>query len=188
MQVKAILLTPLLAAGIVSAAPQKSTQFEALALRSGSEIHFSGLQAAKSHISTNLKKQVASCDKGKTDNRATFNLIGDELFLYKTDNPPQQLYVDRSGMGQGVLGYTTGVEPIPRNGEQNGWKIDKNGNLTFKGKGFIACPNSKKAGGSYSVWVDAGVSNPGFNKNCVGFSARTFKIEKPTGCLYTQQE
>jgi hypothetical protein len=187
MQIKAILLTPLLAAGIVSAVPQKSSQFEVMALRSASPIHFAGLQASKSFLSLNLAKQGASCDK-KSDNHATFNLVGDELYLYKTDNPPQQLYVDRSGMGQGVLGYTTGVQPIPKNGERKGWKVDKNGNLNFKGAGLIACPNSKKAGGSWSVWVDAGVANPGGNKNCLGFTARTIKIEHPISCEYTQQK
>ncbi|KAF4950913.1 hypothetical protein FSARC_13049 [Fusarium sarcochroum] len=185
MQVKAILLTPLLAAGIVSAAPQKSTKFEALALRSASEIHFAGLQATKSHLSLNVKSQGASCDAGKKENQATFNLVDGELYLYKTDNPPQQLYVDRSGMGQGIIGYTTGAEPAPKNAERKGWKIDKDGNLTFGGNGFIACPNSKKSGGSYSVWASAGVSNPGGNKNCLGFSARTAEIKKPVGCLYT---
>ncbi|KAM5354451.1 hypothetical protein ACJ41O_001100 [Fusarium nematophilum] len=187
MQIKALLLAPLVAAGVVSAAPQKSTQFEALALRSASPIHFEGIQAAKSFISLNLAKQGASCDR-KSDNQATFNLVGDELFLYRKSATPQQLWVDRSGMGQGVLGYTTGAQPAPRNAERKGWKIDKNGDLTFNGAGFIACPNSSKAGGSWSVWVSAGVKQPGGNKGCLGFTARTVKTTKPNSCLYTQQK
>ncbi|EEU45673.1 hypothetical protein Neosp_004432 [[Neocosmospora] mangrovei] len=187
MQIKAILLTPLLAAGIVSAAPSKPVQFEAMALRSASPIHFSAIQASKSFLSLNLAKQGASCDK-KSDNHAVFNLVGDELYLYKTDNPPQQLYVDRSGMGQGVLGYTTGAQGIPSKAERKGWKIDKSGNLNFNGAGFIACPNSKKAGGSWSVWVDAGNANPGGNKGCLGFTARTIKTTTPNSCEYTQQQ
>ncbi|KAF5025350.1 hypothetical protein F66182_2561 [Fusarium sp. NRRL 66182] len=180
------IIAPLALVGSVSAAPQKSTKFEVMALNSGTEIHTAGLQAAKSGLALGLKDQGASCD-AKSNNKATFNLVDGELFLYKTDNPPQQLYVDRSGMAQGLIRYTTGVEPAPRNAERKGWKIDKNGNLNFDGAGFIACPNSKKAGGSYSVWLSSGVSNPGGNKKCLSFSAHIGKIEKPVGCLYTSQ-
>ncbi|KAM0433313.1 hypothetical protein ACHAPT_004189 [Fusarium lateritium] len=187
MQIKTILLTPLLAAGIVSAAPQQSptTPFEVLALRNGSPIHFSGLQASQGFFSLKKAKQGASCDAGPADNHAIFELIGDNLFLY--DKPRrQQLFTDRSGMGQGVLGYTTGAQGIPRNAERSGWKVDKNGNLNFKGSGLIACPSSQK-NGPWSVWVSVGISQPGGNKGCVPFVARTIGNSKPTGCIYSQQ-
>ncbi|KAF4468580.1 cell wall [Fusarium albosuccineum] len=187
MQIKAILFAPLVAAGFASAAPQKSTTFEAISLRSASPIHFAGVQAYKSHLMLNVKDQKASCDK-KSDNQATFNLIGDELYLYRKSATPQQLWVDRSGMGQGVLQYTTGAQPISKNGEKKGWGIDKNGNLNFKGEYFMACPNSKKAGGSWTVWLDTGLDKPGFNEGCLGFTARTIKTTTPNSCLYTQQQ
>lgn len=184
MQITAILLAPLFAAGIVSAAPKKPVRFEALALRSASPIHFNAVQASKSFLFLNRAKQGASCDK-QTDNHAVFELDKGELFLYKTDNPPQQLYVDRSGMGQGLVGYTTGLQSPPSKAERKGWKIDKKGNLTFKGAPFIACPNSKKPGGSWSVWVNAGVESPAGNKRCLGFVVRAIETDTPTGCLYT---
>ncbi|KAM0343422.1 hypothetical protein ACHAPU_008603 [Fusarium lateritium] len=191
MQVKTLLLAPLVAAG-VSAAPKKadpvSKIFQGLSLRSASDIHFTYLQAAQEGFSLKLKDQKASCDRGVKENQATLHLDGDELFLYKTDNPPQQVYVDRSGMGQGRLGYTTGAQPIPRNGEQKGWAIDKSGNLQFDGVSFIACPsNEKKPSEPWSVWVSAGVANPAGNKGCLGFNVRAAEVKKPVGCLYTSQ-
>ncbi|KAF4976034.1 hypothetical protein FZEAL_7252 [Fusarium zealandicum] len=187
MQIKALLLTPLLAAGFASAAPQKSTTFEAIALRSASKIHHEPLQAVKNHLALNVAKQGASCD-AKSDNNAVFNLVGDELFLFRRSATPQQLYVDRSGMGQGVIGYTTGAQSPPRNSERKGWKIDKDGNLTFDGDDFLACPDSKKAGGSWRVWANVGIRSPADSKNCQRFSARVLKDTKPNSCEYTQQQ
>lgn len=186
MQIKAILFAPLLATGLVSAAPatSKTTTFEIMALRSASPIHFSELQAARNSIFIHLPDQKATCHT-KSDNYATFKLVGDELRLYKSSGTPQKIWVDRSGMGQGVLGYSTG-DSKPKNGEHKGWKIDKNGDLSFKGQGLLACPGSISK--SWSVWVDTGIANPGGNKNCLGFSARTLPIAKPNSCKYTEQK
>ncbi|KAF5020045.1 hypothetical protein F66182_7926 [Fusarium sp. NRRL 66182] len=186
MQIKAILFAPLVAAGLVSAAPQKSTRFEALALRSASPIHFAGLQAANGGLALRLPKQNANCGKRKGDNTAVFNLVGDELFLYRKSTPHQQIWVDRSGMGQGVTGYTDS-KSFPRNAETKGWKVDKYGNLNFKGQSLVACPISKEENGPWSIWVSTGNPNPGFNKGCLGFSARTFDVKNPASCKYTQQ-
>lgn len=193
MQVKTLFLTPLIAASMVSAAPKKTTAeiFQGLALRSASDIHFNYLQASEERFSLKLKKQGASCDRNVKTNEATFVLSDGELFLYKTDNPPQQVYVDRSWMGQGTMGYTTGAQPRPRNAEEKGWALDKTGNLTFDGKGFIACPNTDKKDkpdGTWAVWVYAGVDQPGWGKNCVSFDVRAAKVSKPVGCYYSNVE
>ncbi|KAF7557249.1 hypothetical protein G7Z17_g779 [Cylindrodendrum hubeiense] len=186
MQIKALLLAPLVATGFVSAAPatSKTTTFEVMSLRSASPIHFSELQAARNSIFMHLPDQKATCHT-KSDNAVTFKLVGTELHLYKSSGTPQKVWVDRSGMGQGVLGYSTG-DLKPKNGEHKGWKIDKNGDLTFNGAGLLACPGSISK--SWSVWVNAGVSNPGGNKNCLGFTARTLPITKPNSCKYTEQK
>lgn len=99
MQIKAILLTPLVAVGLVSAAPSKPYNFEIMSLRSASPIHFAGVQAAQSNIFLKLPHQNASCDH-KSDNLATFSLVDGELHLYRKSATPQILYVDRSGMGR----------------------------------------------------------------------------------------
>lgn len=190
MQIKTLLLAPLVAAG-VSAAPKKAAPqneiFQGLSLRSASDIHFTYLQAAQEHFSLKLKDQKASCDRNVKENQATLHLFEEQLFLYKTDNPPQQVYVDRSGMGQGIMGYTTGAQPKPKNGELKGWSIGKDGNLKFDGASFIACPNNPKkpATSSWSVWVSAGVNQPGGGSGCLPFDIKAVEIKKPVGCYYS---
>jgi hypothetical protein len=190
MQIKALLLTPLVAAGVVSAAPKastpKNTYFNALVLRSATPIHFSSIQASKESFALKLKDQGASCDDQKKHNEVTFNLVGDELWLHSIGNPGQQAYVDFSGMGQGKFGYTTGAQPMPRNGQRNGWKIDKDGFLTNGGSNFVACPNSKNLEkASWSVWVYNSIDNPGGNKNCIPFTVKASEVKKPVGCMYS---
>ncbi|KAJ4317221.1 hypothetical protein N0V84_007440 [Fusarium piperis] len=187
MQFKTLLALPVLS-GLAAAAPAADAAkapgpFQVLALRSGSDIHFATVNAAKSSLFLKLPNSSAACDSN-SDSSATFSLTKDgELYLYSTDNPPQQVFVDRSGMGQGKIGYTTGAQLPPKNGELKGWSIDEDGNLSLKGAGLLACPNS--AEGAWSVWVSTGVANPGGNEGCVEFSARTTEVEKPISRTYT---
>ncbi|KAJ4179097.1 Hypothetical protein NCS54_00046400 [Fusarium falciforme] len=183
MQIKSLLLAPLVASGLVTAtpSPSKPYRFEALALRSATDIHFAVVQAAHSSIFLKLPQQKATCEK-KTDNSATFSIVNGELFLYGKTR--QQIYVDRSGMGQGKIGYTTGTQSAPRNAERKGWAIDKDGDLSFKGKNLVACPHS--IDGAWSVWVSTGIKTPGGNKGCLEFLPRTAEIKKPISCKYTQ--
>lgn len=184
------------AAALISASPCASTTnaeikagdvFRVMTIRSGSDIQYGSLQAATNGFLVNTPKQNASCSEDV--NYASFQLTeAGELYLY-TANPPQQAYVDRSGMGQGVFQYTTGVQGAPRNSERTGFTIDENSNLIFKDQtdqhiGFQACPNARSGG--YSVWLDI-TQNPGGSENCVGFVARALKEEKPVSCSYTQQ-
>lgn len=183
MQIKALLLAPLVAAGVVSAAPSKPVNFEVLALRSASPIHFQGLQAARGGFYLKLPNEKAVC-AAKSDNTVTLQLLDGELSLYHSGSgTKQRVFVDRSGMGQGVFRYVTG-DGLPRNGERKKWKIDASGDLTFNGAGLIACPHA--ISGSWTVWVDVGIANPGGNKDCLPFVARTAKVAKPNSCKYTQ--
>ncbi|KAF7556912.1 hypothetical protein G7046_g6173 [Stylonectria norvegica] len=198
MLLKNFLFAPLFGAALAFALPQpasdasyeKPTQiavpseFRLMALHSDSNMHFPKFNAALNSIFFLLPKQNASCDVGKTDGTATFYLKDGGLFLYSTSATPQQVYADRSGMGQGKLGYITGAQPPPRNGELTGWALDKENNLNLKGAEFIACPNS--IDGAWSVWVSAGVDQPGGNKGCLKLPARAVEVKKPVGCSYTQ--
>ncbi|KAK5637522.1 hypothetical protein RRF57_013237 [Xylaria bambusicola] len=162
--------------------------FGLMSLRSASPIHFGQFQAALSSIFLFLPSQNATCDDGQkptNPNYATFALSEDGgLYLYANSATPQQLFVDRSGMGQGKLGYTTGAQPAPRNSERTAFSIDEYGDLSFNGAGFIACPNS--IDGAWTIWVDAGFANPGGNSDCLGLAARTVKIEEgANSCSYT---
>lgn len=78
--------------------------FSLMALRSASEVHFAGFEAAKGSLLLKLPSQNASCDAGPADH-ATFFLKDGGLYLYAASATPQQLYADRSGMGMlnGIL-------------------------------------------------------------------------------------
>ena len=187
-------IASLLAVG-ASAAPARETRsadvkaFHLMSLRSASPIHFGSFSAAESNIFINYPQgeQGATCD-GKADNSATFSLKDGELFLYNKDSPrAQQVYVDRSGMGQGKMGYISEGQSPPRNAELSGWTSEKNGDfdyLKFDGTTLIACPAATE--GSWVVWVNAGVSNPGGSEGCLGLSAMVQPDEKPVSCEYTQ--
>lgn len=175
--------------GVASAAPQlqaRSTvavgdRFGLTAIHSGSEVHLQSFQAAKSLIATGMTFQNATCDSSL--NYATFTLGDDgSLNLYSTEAPYQKAYVDASGMGQGVFGYTTGAQPMPTNGERAEFALDASDDLTFNGAGFIACPSTD----GYSIWANTGAANPGGNTDCVGISVRATKIDAPVSCTYTQ--
>lgn len=185
------------AAALVSAAPSGAVPaesqikvgdtFSIMTIRSGSDIQYGQLQAIENGFTIN-KVQDAFCSEKV--NYASFRLTdAGELYL-KTDNPPQQAFVDRSGMGQGVFRYTTGVEGAGRNSERTGFTVDANNNLIFKDKsnqeiGFQACPAANGTG--YNVWLDI-TKNPAGSSNCVGFVARAVKEDTPITCMYSQQQ
>jgi hypothetical protein len=188
MQFKNLVLTPLVAAGIASAAPNPEVKvFQAVALRSASPIHHTYLQAAENGFHLKLKDQGASCDAGVKADAATFTLNTEtkEMLLYSRSNPRQQAYTDRSGMGQGYLGYRTGAQPLCTRCEQDKWSISEDNFLQYDDRtNFIACPQED---GSYTVFTSAGVDNPAGNKDCLSVTFAISEVSKPVGCLYTQQ-
>ncbi|KAL4724420.1 hypothetical protein ACLX1H_009034 [Fusarium chlamydosporum] len=163
--------------------------FGLVALRSGSPIHFSSFSASQSGFDLLLPKdkQGAKCVGGKDQGTATFRLSKEgELFLYSTGKEQQIAYTDRSGMGQGVLQYTSG-KSYPRNAETKGWKINKSGNLVFgqDEANFTACHDGFYD--SWSIWVATGAEHPGnTDKECLGFNARVAEIKDATSCVYSQ--
>lgn len=186
----------LAAASIASAAPaaqaaapvasdcENGGYFTLRAIRSGSAIQNSALSAAHSSIFVNLPSQNSSCDADIVQTYATFTINNGELDLYTTFGPAQKLYVDRSGMGQGKLGYTTDPEIAPTNSERTGWAI-RDGYLYFGDAGLIACPDSIDK--SWSVWVSVGLENPAGNVDCIPFAPSVSEVPQGTqvGCSYT---
>ncbi|KAH7327770.1 hypothetical protein B0I35DRAFT_415700 [Stachybotrys elegans] len=172
--------TLVIMAGSALAAAKQST-FGIMSLRSASPIHFGQVSAAQSNLFIHLPDQHAVC-KGPEQSAATFYIKDGELFLYTpSGKPAQKMFVDRSGMGQGKLGYVTGNAGLPRYAETKGWKITDQ-YLSFNGAGLIACPSIDDA---WNIWVDVGIANPGYSEGCLGFSARTVPISKPVKCTYT---
>ncbi|CAN8105521.1 unnamed protein product [Discula destructiva] len=156
-------------------------KFGLMALRSGSEVHFLPFQAYNSSISAGSVDMGATCDTDSSSAYFTLNAAG-ELDLYSTDAPWQTAFVDASGMGQGIFGYTTGAQPMVENGQRGVFAFDASDNLSFNGQGFLACP---KTDGTFSIWVSTGAASPGGNTDCVGISVRGTKAAAAVSCLYT---
>ncbi|PHH62702.1 hypothetical protein CDD81_6771 [Ophiocordyceps australis] len=164
--------------------PNGPQPFGIMSLRSASPIHFGQFSAANGNLYIHLGQQNASCDRPNVE-WATFYIKEGSMYLYSKDREVQEIYVDRSGMGQGKLGYTTGTYiPAPRNSERKTWSIDKYGDLTFNGASLLACPTT--IDGPWSIWVVSGISPPAGLKGCVGMVARTVNATNPASCEYTK--
>ncbi|KAH7063116.1 hypothetical protein B0J12DRAFT_694050 [Macrophomina phaseolina] len=170
----------LAAAGAAAAAPTATpnTFFGGIAIHSGSAIHNSGISADSGKLWIS-HAQNASCDAGNKQDFATFSIGEDgSAYLYTNGAPYQQLWVDRSGMGRGNIGYTTGAQPAPKNAERTGFAVNADGHLTFGGSdGFYAC-GSAEAG--YAIWQQK------FDDTCLPFAFRAQYTETPVGCWYSE--
>ncbi|KAF4119362.1 cell wall protein, partial [Geosmithia morbida] len=158
--------------------------FGILALRSASPIHYGSVSASIGNLFIN-RAQDAECASNISS--AEFYIKDGGLFLYGDgfSNETQQVYVDRSGMGQGNVGYVTSNTPAPRSGELTGWSFNSTGGnryLQFDGASLLACPSIDN---SYALWVDVGVAAPGGSTECLGFKALAADIAKPVPCKYS---
>lgn len=98
MQIKNLLFAVSIAATATALPATESETFGVVAIHSGSDVQYSTFNAAKSRVFAGLKKQSASCARPKEQD-ATFYIENGALFLYDTSATPQEIYVDRSGMG-----------------------------------------------------------------------------------------
>ncbi|KAF1956504.1 hypothetical protein CC80DRAFT_492060 [Byssothecium circinans] len=173
------------AALTASALPQTTpiaadAKFGLITIRSGSTIHNQAIQAARSSLIVGAQSQNATCDVDH--NFATFYISNEELKLYTPEGHPQTIFVDRSGMGMGKIGYVTGEEGLGRNWETKGWALTERNTLEFKGTGIQACPRSIDS--AWSIWL-AGVKEPGHNQNCTSVLAAAIATDAPIACTYT---
>ena len=98
MQLRALL--PALVGLAAGSTIEDGDTFNLMALRSASAIHFANFNAALSSVFLRLPEQNATCDS-ESDGSATFYLKDGGLYLYDDNSAnPQQLFVDRSGMGK----------------------------------------------------------------------------------------
>lgn len=163
--------------------PAPDDKFGLIAIRSGSEVQNQGITASNGRLSVG-GKQDASCDKPDT-NFATFYIDSEgSAFLYAASATPQQLWVDASGMGQGIVGYTTGAQPTPRNASRGKFAVDIDGHLTFEGISAQACPTGNADLG-YSLWFST-LEKPGYNEGCLPIALRAIKADEPVGCFYSE--
>lgn len=100
MQIKNVIFAASLAATTATAQPAtQSNTFNLIAIHSASGVQYATFNAAKSSIFAGLASQNASCARPE-EQVATFYLNNGALYLYDQSATPQELYVDRSGMGQ----------------------------------------------------------------------------------------
>ncbi|XP_014550715.1 hypothetical protein COCVIDRAFT_114806 [Bipolaris victoriae FI3] len=193
-------------AAISSALPQASTPFprpeagdvfRLMSLRTGTEIQYGNVQAKDGNLVINSPDQnnktcAINGDRENVTsgiNYASFTLDQDDgsVYIY-TFNPPLQLYVDRSGMGQGNVRYSTGVQPIGKNQERGPFKINDEGDLVFAAGGltgdvgFQACPGA--VGGGWKIWL-SGVDKPAGSEGCTPFTMKALKETETKKCLYS---
>ncbi|KAG5938527.1 hypothetical protein E4U53_007991 [Claviceps sorghi] len=190
MKVSAALSSAIMAGSVMAAAIDSKhnaapENFRLLSIRPSQEqIHNAWVQASYGSLLLDLHEQRAICkSEHENKNTAVFHLQNQELFLYSdNDSRHQQVYVDRSAMGQGRVRYQYQDIALPRNAEEKGWAINKEGDLEFDGVGILACPGS--TGGAWQLWLST-VENPAGNKDCLGIGAKVSAVDKPVSCVYT---
>ena len=129
-------------------------------------------------------KQNPSCDRGVSQASANFRLNEDSsISLYKTDNPPQDLWAKWASSG-GYVGYTTGVQPPPAKSRRTGFKVNPDTRvLTFNGFGGKACPTGEDH--KWSLWfTDSG--KPGYLNGCVDVVLKASVRDAAVSCLYSE--
>lgn len=159
-------------------------QFGLSAINPDSPVNNLAFNAARSSLFVGLPSQNASCS-WPDEKFATFYLKDGGLYLYSGEGSgtTQRVFVDRSGMGQGKIGYLTNTSSKPKYAELTGWAINGEENLQFKGADLQACP--KSIDGAWSIWA-AGFQNPGQNENCVSITAQVGVRRIPNKCVYTK--
>ncbi|KAE8353169.1 hypothetical protein BDV28DRAFT_112222 [Aspergillus coremiiformis] len=162
------------AASPAAAADSGSQYFGVIAIHSGSGVQNAGFNAAKGGLIAGLKDKSAGCET------TNFYISEGSLYIYDNTARTQEIFVDRSGMGQGLIGYTVGVQPAPKNTERKGWAI-KDTHLQFDGSDLIACATAD----GYKIWASAGVAAPGGYTDCVSIAARVVEIAEPVACWAT---
>ena len=150
--------------------------FSVVTQQPGNELQGKGWGAMRNGIFTGDSPQVnALCVDGKFHQFAAFVLNkaeGGTLSLYTDGKPWQELYVDPSGMGQGMMQYTTGAQTAPKNVVRTGWAIDASNVLSFGGSNaFLACPGGPN--NSARVLPYVGIANPAGYTGCKNITAQT---------------
>ncbi|KAK4499687.1 hypothetical protein PRZ48_010205 [Zasmidium cellare] len=172
-------LTPLALASAIPQATAPNTEIPSFGERFGIAADGPGI------INTDLRAQAGrlyiggpqtpTCEDNARQDFATFVQYSDKtLYLFKYGNPPQQIWVDASGMGQGITGFSNvdGNSTAPRNASFAEFEIDEEtGDLTFEGTGAKACPTTEE--GRWSVWFTTS-ETPGWQEGCVDVTLRAY--------------
>ncbi|GAO14150.1 uncharacterized protein UV8b_06554 [Ustilaginoidea virens] len=185
MKFTAAIASSILLSGSTLAAPtttNRSWPFIITSMGSPTPVHYGRLTAANMGFTINGSNQGAQCDK--ENDSATFQLQGSQLFLYSANNEVQQVFVDRSGMGGGAIGYFDNTKSAPGSHfELDGWSINHKDQLVFGNSKLAACPPYEEGG----VWTVRVISteNQAESKSCIHFDARVTPQDNPSSCIYS---
>lgn len=158
--------------------PKDVNTFRLFALiKDGPYSQNSSVQAYKGSLGVNFKQNSTCADSDTNFITLFIDKDTGNLGVY-SDLPPITAYVDRSGMGMGVLRFSTGVAPpLPKNAERGPWKITDDLTLVYAGAneniGLQAC--SEDDGKTFVLWLQ-GVTNPASYKYCTPISAQVWPI------------
>ncbi|KAK2763328.1 hypothetical protein FQN54_009964 [Arachnomyces sp. PD_36] len=187
MLFKNLLTFSAIAAGASAApAPEAAdppTWFNLVAIAPGSAVHNAAISASAGIFWINHPQMGAECDR--ETNNATFVLKADELNLFKAFALPQdtqRIYIDRSDVGKGTAGFSTGNGPIPKNAERNGFALNSDNHIQFDGSNFQACPIA--GGESYTIWL-SGVGDPSESEGCTDLELLAVGTLNPNSCDYS---
>ncbi|RBR20613.1 hypothetical protein FVER53590_03682 [Fusarium verticillioides] len=143
---RSIIVTAILAG--YAAASSLSKQHKHIRRTSTFQIVYNGtekLKAANNNLYIGSPKQDACCNQFNAEDAATFYLQDEELFLYSPGNPKQQVIVNSAKAAkecQTSVGYVIGSRKKLDKTLREGWRMDDDDNITFKGLNLMVCSSS----------------------------------------------
>ncbi|KAF2213526.1 hypothetical protein CERZMDRAFT_96359 [Cercospora zeae-maydis SCOH1-5] len=130
--------------------------------------------------------QKAECASTHVINTASFVTYSDKrLYMYTDSTPVQNVWVDASGMGQGITGYST-PDRVPAKGSLDPFVISPEGDLTFlDSKVAKACPGLEP--GQWSIWFTTS-EKPANQDGCITVTLKTIRTPHAVPCQYAESQ
>ncbi|KAM3414028.1 hypothetical protein BST61_g10690 [Cercospora zeina] len=130
--------------------------------------------------------QNAQCAAVRVIDTATFVTYSDKrLYMYTDSTPVQNVWVDASGMGQGITGYST-PDKAPANGSLDPFVISPEGDLTFLDSSVAkACPGLEA--GQWQIWFTSN-DKPAGQDGCIDVTLKTIRTPSAVPCQYAEAQ
>ncbi|CAK1366952.1 hypothetical protein CB0940_10304 [Cercospora beticola] len=187
MQFPTLALLGLAGSALAAPAPQQDDQIPTFGQPFGIEAEGEGLSYAQIRaVNGRLMiggEQTATCEGGQSQDFATFALYSDKrLYMYTNSNPVQNVWVDASGMGQGITGYSS-PDRLGNRFSIEPFYISQEGALTFDNTPAKACPALEKD--QYTIWF-SNAEKPAYQEGCIEVQLKTYYAPARIACNYTE--
>lgn len=173
-----------------SAAPAaEPTAFGGIAIRSGSDIQFSSINANGLSFWINKNTTVYTPEN-------TIPAPKDPLTIFQHNNQTatlglqttvpggQLVYIDTSTLGNGELKFTQAhTTSTGTDGVSTGFTVSE-GVLQFEGNDFYACPLGAQNGNAYGIYAVSRVLGSNAGASCLGFIFRTQGLGNETEAVW----